>query len=123
MEGPNESKQAGDSFHALHTEQELQCTCQNLDPQELITAKGLLQWSRLVREGIFSNEQLRRGGVFKNGAVVLHLDINHPDILEFINTPRHECPGQTLWNVNQGLWDTSEEVQNQILLASAVVTF
>ena len=45
-------------------------------------AKGLLPLA-LVRFGkIYSclNEQLRRGGVYKNGAVVLHLDLNHPDI-------------------------------------------
>ena len=38
------------------------------------------------------NEILRRGGVYKNGAIVLHLDLTHPDALEFIKTPRHELP-------------------------------
>ena len=38
------------------------------------------------------NQQLRRGGVYKNGAVVLHLDINHPDIMEFLNCTREELP-------------------------------
>ncbi len=38
------------------------------------------------------NEILRRGGVYKNGAVVAHLDLSHPDALEFIQTPRHELP-------------------------------
>ncbi|NDB66235.1 MAG: ribonucleotide reductase, partial [Euryarchaeota archaeon] len=38
------------------------------------------------------NEILRRGGIYKNGAVVLHLDLNHPDALEFIQAPRHELP-------------------------------
>ena len=38
------------------------------------------------------NEVLRRGGVYKNGAVVCHLDLNHPDAREFINAPRSELP-------------------------------
>ena len=36
------------------------------------------------------NEQLRRGGHYKNGAVVLHLDLDHPDICEIINMSRAE---------------------------------
>jgi hypothetical protein len=30
--------------------------------------------------------------VYKNGACVLHLDLSHPDALEFIETPRNELP-------------------------------
>ena len=63
------------------------------------------------------NEQLRRGGVYKNGAVVLHLDLSHPDILEFIETPRHEIPwAKRCINLNQKMWDDSnEDVRNAIL--------
>ena len=32
------------------------------------------------------------GGTYRNGACVLHLDINHPDILEFVLAERHELP-------------------------------
>ena len=38
------------------------------------------------------NEILRRGGTYKNGAVVCHLDINHPDILDFVQAKREELP-------------------------------
>ena len=38
------------------------------------------------------NETLRRGGLWKNGACVLHLDIDHPDILDFVLAERHELP-------------------------------
>ena len=38
------------------------------------------------------NEILRRGGTYRNGACVLHLDITHPDINIFIETPRHDLP-------------------------------
>ena len=48
--------------------------------------KGLVASGPVSFGKIYSclNEQLRRG-IYKNGAVVLHLDINHPDILEFVN--------------------------------------
>ena len=38
------------------------------------------------------NEILRRGGTYRNGACVLHLDINHPDIIDFVQAERHELP-------------------------------
>ncbi len=38
------------------------------------------------------NEILRRGGTWRNGACVIHLDITHPDILEFVLAERHELP-------------------------------
>jgi hypothetical protein len=65
-----------------------------------LRAKGTENGKGLVASGpvsfakIYSvlNETLRRGGVYKNGAVVVHLDIDHPDIVEFVSTPRHEVP-------------------------------
>ena len=38
------------------------------------------------------NEILRRGGTYRNGACVLHLDITHPDINIFIEAPRQDLP-------------------------------
>jgi hypothetical protein len=38
------------------------------------------------------NEILRRGGKYKNGAIVLHIDYSHPDALEFIKASRSELP-------------------------------
>ena len=38
------------------------------------------------------NEILRRGGHYKNGACVLHLDIIHPDIIDFVLAKREELP-------------------------------
>jgi hypothetical protein len=38
------------------------------------------------------NETLRRGGIYKNGAVVLHLDYTHPDALQFIQAKPAELP-------------------------------
>lgn len=66
--------------------------------------KGLVASGPVSFAKIYStlNETLRRGGVYKNGAVVIHLDWDHPDILDrvidgkkvlgFINTPRTELP-------------------------------
>ena len=63
------------------------------------------------------NEVLRRGGVYKNGAVVLHLDIDHPDIREFVETPRSELPwAKRCVNLTTKLWeDASLETQNVII--------
>ena len=56
--------------------------------------KGLVASGPVSFGKIYStlNEILRRGGVYKNGAVVLHLDYDHPDALEFINASRSELP-------------------------------
>jgi hypothetical protein len=63
------------------------------------------------------NEQLRRGGVYKNGAVVLHLDIEHSDILEFVTTPRHELPwAKRCVNVTVNTWNNAtDDVKDEIL--------
>ena len=69
--------------------------------------------------GIYSclNEQLRRGGVYKNGAVVLHLDLNHPDILEFVNMERHEIPwAKRCVDLSNVMWDmATPKVKKAIL--------
>lgn len=56
--------------------------------------KGLVASGPVSFGKIYStlNEILRRGGVYKNGAVVLHLDYSHPDAIEFINASRSELP-------------------------------
>ena len=81
--------------------------------------KGLVASGPVSFGKIYSclNEQLRRGGVYKNGAVVLHLDICHDDILEFVTTPRHELPwAKRCVNVTTALWnDSSDEVKDEIL--------
>ena len=65
-----------------------------LRPKGTENDKGLVASGPVSFAKIYStlNEVLRRGGVYKNGAVVCHLDLSHPDALEFIKTPRHELP-------------------------------
>jgi hypothetical protein len=56
--------------------------------------KGLVASGPVSFGKIYStlNEILRRGGLYKNGAVVLHLDYTSPDAIEFINASRSELP-------------------------------
>ena len=54
-----------------------------------LTASGPVSFAKIYST---LNETLRRGGVYKNGAVVIHLDIDHPDILEFVQLPRADAP-------------------------------
>jgi len=81
--------------------------------------KGLVASGPVSFGKIYSclNEQLRRGGVYKNGAVVLHLDIEHSDILEFVTTPRHELPwAKRCVNVTVNTWnDATDDVKDEIL--------
>ena len=74
--------------------------------------KGLVASGPVSFGKIYSclNEQLRRGGVYKNGAVVLHLDIDHPDIIEFVQAPRNELPwAKRCVNVTTELWNRAPE--------------
>lgn len=66
----------------------------SLRPRNAENGKGLVASGPVSFGKIYStlNEILRRGGVYKNGAVVLHLDYDHPDALEFINASRSELP-------------------------------
>ena len=54
-----------------------------------LTASGPCSFAKVYSS---LNETLRRGGVYKNGAVVIHLDANHPDLYEFLTISRSELP-------------------------------
>jgi hypothetical protein len=54
-----------------------------------LTASGPVSFAKIYST---LNEILRRGGTYKNGAVTLHLDYDHPDALEFITAPRKDLP-------------------------------
>jgi hypothetical protein len=90
-----------------------------------IRAKGSENGKGLVASGpvsfakIYStlNEILRRGGVYKNGAVVCHLDINHPDILEFITADRASLPWvKRCVNINYHWWNVASQEAKAALL-------
>ena len=78
-----------------------------LRPKGTENGKGLVASGPVSFAKIYStlNETLRRGGVYKNGAVVCHLDLCHADALEFIQTPRHELPWiKRCINITEGWW-------------------
>jgi hypothetical protein len=66
----------------------------NLDPKGFVRPSGVVASGPTSFGQIYSklNEILRRGGQFRNGAIVLHLDLQSPDALEFITTPRAQLP-------------------------------
>tara|TARA_R100000406_G_scaffold15697_2_gene9759 strand:- start:27191 stop:28567 length:1377 start_codon:yes stop_codon:yes gene_type:complete len=95
MEGPN-GIEASWRFvsHALRYGAGCAVHLSKLDPKGYqrpsgVTASGPVSFAKIYST---LNEILRRGGVYKNGAVVCHLDLNHPDALDFISTPRNELP-------------------------------
>ena len=78
-----------------------------LRPKGTENGKGLVASGPVSFAKIYStlNETLRRGGVYKNGAVVCHLDLCHADALEFIEAPRHELPWiKRCINITEGWW-------------------
>ncbi|MGA0070405.1 MAG: ribonucleotide reductase [Candidatus Nanopelagicaceae bacterium] len=66
----------------------------DLRPKGDENGKGLVASGPVSFGKIYStlNEILRRGGKYKNGAIVLHIDYSHPDALEFIKASRSELP-------------------------------
>ena len=120
MEGPN-GIEASWRFvsHALRYGAGVAVHLSKLRPSGSDNGKGLVASGPVSFGKIYSclNEQLRRGGVYKNGAVVLHLDINHPDILEFVTTPRHELPwAKRCVNLTASDWDLAlDSVKDEVL--------
>jgi len=123
MEGPN-GIEASWKFvsHALRYGAGVAVHLSKLRPNGTKSIKGT---DTLVASGptsfgkIYStlNEILRRGGTYRNGAVVLHLDITHPDILTFVESPRQDLPWvKRCVNLKGEDWsNTKPEVKSAIL--------
>ena len=110
MEGPD-GIEASWRFvsHALRFGAGCAVHLSELRPRGAENGKGLVASGPVSFAKIYStlNEILRRGGVYKNGAVVCHLDLNHADALEFIQTPRTELPWvKRCINITEGWWKT-----------------
>jgi hypothetical protein len=109
MEGPN-GLEASWRFvsHALRYGAGVAVHLSNLDPKgherpSGVTASGPVSFAKIYST---LNEILRRGGVYKNGAVVCHIDCNHSDCLDFIRAPRNELPWiKRCVNITQEWWD------------------
>jgi hypothetical protein len=71
-----------------------------------LTASGPVSFAKIYST---INETLRRGGHYKNGAVVTHLDIDHADILDFVRLPRAEAPWiKRCVDLDAGLWNSTD---------------
>mgnify|MGYP003109285178 CR=1 FL=1 len=108
MEGPD-GIEASWRFvsHALRFGAGCAVHLSELRPKGSENGKGLVASGPVSFAKIYStlNEILRRGGVYKNGAVVCHLDLCHADALEFIEAPRHELPWiKRCINITEGWW-------------------
>jgi hypothetical protein len=120
MEGPN-GLEASWRFvsHALRYGAGVAVHLSKLRPKGAENGKGLVASGPVSFAKIYStlNEVLRRGGIYKNGAVVCHLDLNHPDVLEFIAASRSELPWiKRCVNINDYWWQEATENTKAALL-------
>ena len=79
-----------------------------------LTASGPVSFAKIYST---LNEILRRGGTYKNGAIVAHLDIDHADILEFVRADRTSLAWiKRCVDLDEKRWrSTSDEVRNAII--------
>ena len=79
-----------------------------------LTASGPVSFAKIYSQ---LNETLRRGGTYKNGAVVCHLDIDHPDIIEFVRADRTTLAWvKRCVDLTEEAWfNAGSEVRNAIL--------
>ena len=120
MEGP-EGIEASWRFasHALRNGAGCAIHLSRLRPKGHDNGKGLLASGPVSFGKIYStlNEILRRGGKYKNGAIVLHLDASHPDIDEFITTPRESLPWvKRCVNITPEWWEEMDVITRQKLI-------
>jgi len=90
-----------------------------LRPKGAENGKGLTASGPVSFGKIYStlNETLRRGGIYKNGAVVLHLDLDHADILDFINAPREELAWvKRCVDIDTAKWQSTDNKVKDALL-------
>jgi hypothetical protein len=107
--------------HALRYGAGVAVHLSKLRPKGAENGKGLVASGPVSFAKIYStlNEILRRGGIYKNGAVVCHLDLSHPDVLEFITASRSELPWvKRCVNINHHWWNlATPEVKEALILA------
>ena len=120
MEGP-EGIEASWKFtsHALRNGAGCAVHLSKLRPKGHENGKGLTASGPVSFAKIYSslNETLRRGGVYKNGAVVIHLDADHADIVDFITTPRSELPWvKRCVDLDSGMWNKMDNTTKEALI-------
>ena len=120
MEGPN-GIEASWRFvsHALRYGAGVAVHLSNLRPNGSENGKGLVASGPVSFAKIYStlNETLRRGGIYKNGAVVAHCDIDHADIIDFVRTPREALPWiKRCVNLNEEKWRAATDETKAAIL-------
>ena len=122
MEGPN-GIEASWRFvsHALRNAAGVAVHLSKLRPAGTENGKGLVSSGPVSFAVIYSqlNATLRRGGTYKNGACVIHLDANHADLEEFVDATRRDLPWvKKCIDVTPEWWDElTEPLQEKILKA------
>ena len=122
MEGP-EGIEASWRYvsHALRNGAGVAVHLSNLRRRGTVTQKGPDQ---LVASGpcsfakIYSvlNEVLRRGGTYRNGACVVHLDLRHGDINEFLQMSRAELPWvKRCVDITEEWWNEASQETKDLL--------
>ena len=109
--------------HALRYGAGVAIHLSNLRPKGTENGKGLVASGPVSFAKIYSvlNETLRRGGVYKNGAIVAHCDIDHADIIDFITTPRSELPWiKRCVNLDKDKWDKTDSLTKDALILSLI---
>ena len=120
MEGPD-GIEASWRFasHALRYGAGCAIHLSDLDPRGYVRESGVVASGPVSFGKIYStlNEILRRGGIYKNGAIVLHLDLSHADSLEFVTADRSELPWvKRCINITEEWWENCS-FKEQILHA------
>ena len=90
-----------------------------LRPAGSTNDKGLVATGPVSFGKIYSalNETLRRGGAYKNGAIVLHLDLCHPDVVDFITASRTELPWvKRCVDIDDDMWKFAQQDTKDALL-------
>jgi len=122
IEGP-EGLEASWRFvsHALRNAAGVAIHLSKLRPRGTENGKGLVASGPVSFARVYStlNEVLRRGGTYKNGACVIHLDANHVDLEEFVDATREELPWvKKCIDIKQEWWDAlSDNLKNKIYKA------
>ena len=120
MEGPN-GIEASWRFasHALRYGAGCAIHLSKLRPAGHTNDKGLVATGPVSFGKIYSafNEVLRRGGAYKNGAIVLHLDLSHPDAVDFITASRSELPWvKRCIDIDDEMWHFADQDTRDALI-------
>ena len=107
--------------HALRNAAGVAVHLSKLRPAGSTNKEGLVASGPVSFARIYSvlNEVIRRGGTYKGGACVVHLDANHADLEQFVDATRAELPWiKKCIDITQEWWDElSEPLQTKILKA------